>query len=121
MFDRILIEELPAGRVTFVAKGGPTINDATVEDAHSAGLTGVAEVIDNGSDAPCTILETCSEQFRSRFEAADLIISKGQGNYETLSDCGREQVFFLLKVKCPVIARDIGCEVGGIVVQKKPE
>ena len=121
VFDRILIEELPAERVTFVVKGGPVINDATVEDARAAGITGIVEVVDNGSDAPGTILETCSEQFRNRFDAADLIIAKGQGNYETMSDCGREQVFFLLKVKCPVIARDIGCEVGGIVVQKKPE
>jgi len=86
VFDRLLIERLGTEKVTVGVKGLPVINDATMEDAEIAGLTEIVEVIDNGSDAPGTILETCSESFRDRFEDADLVAAKGQGNYETLSD-----------------------------------
>ncbi len=116
VFDRLFIEQMPWEKVTFVVKGGPIINDATREDAEAAGLAEVVRVIDNGSRAPGTILELCSPEFRKSFEAADLLIAKGQANYETLSETSKK-VFFLLKVKCPVIARDIGCSVGDIVVR----
>ena len=117
VFDRLLIEQLPCEKVTVVVKGKPVINDATMEDAGVAGLTRIVEVIDNGSDAPGTILESCSEEFRRRFAEADLIIAKGQGNYETLSDVEKD-MFFILKAKCPVIARDLGCEVGEMILRK---
>ncbi len=117
VFDRLLIEQLPAEKVTVVVKGRPVINDATIEDADVAGLTRIVEVIDNGSDAPGTILETCSQTFRARFEDADLIVAKGQGNYETLSDADKK-IFFILKAKCPVIARDLGCTVGEMILRK---
>jgi len=117
VFDRLLIEQLPHEKVTVVVKGKPVINDATMEDAELAGLTRIVEVIDNGSDAPGTILESCSKTFRSRFENADLIVAKGQGNYETLSDVGKN-IFFILKAKCPVIARDLGCEVGEMILRR---
>lgn len=117
VFDRLLIEQLPCEKVTVVVKGKPVINDATMEDAELAGLTEMVEVIDSGSDAPGTILESCSQAFRDRFEDADLIIAKGQGNYETLSDADKN-IFFILKAKCPVIARDLGCEVGEMILRK---
>ncbi len=116
VFDRLLIERMPLEKVTVAVRGRPVLNDATVEDAEVAGLTALVEVIDNGSDAPGTILEDCSEDFRRRFRRADLVVAKGQGNYETLSDVGRG-VFFVLKAKCPVIARDLGCEVGSLVLE----
>ena len=75
-------------------------------------------MIDNGDDAPGTILSLCSPAFRRRFEAAELIIAKGQGNYETLSECGHRNLFFLLKVKCAVIARDLNCRLGEMAVRK---
>lgn len=115
VFDRLLIEQLPTEKVAVVVKGEPVINDATMEDAKTAGLTDIVEVIDNGSDAPGTILETCSQRFRDRFENADLILAKGQGNYETLSDLD-ENIFFILKAKCPVIAGDIGCKIGDMIL-----
>ncbi len=117
VFDRLLIEQLPIAKVTVVVKGSPVINDATMEDAILAGLPRIVEVIDNGSDAPGVILESCSQSFRDRFEKADLIIAKGQGNYETLSDVDKN-IFFMLKAKCPVIAKDLGCEVGEMILQK---
>ena len=117
VFDCLLIELLPYEKITVVVKGKPVINDATMEDAEFAGLTEMTEVIDNGSDGPGTILETCSQAFRNRFEYADLIIAKGQGNYETLSETDKN-IFFILKAKCPVIARDLGCEVGEMILRR---
>ncbi len=114
-FDRLLIEQMPRAKVTYVVKGSPIINDALMEDAEIAGLTDVVEVIDNGSDAPGTILETCSESFRRRFARADLILAKGQGNFESLSDTGKD-AFFLLRPKCAVLARHLNCEQGRLVV-----
>jgi len=116
VFDRILIEELPVERTTFVVRAQPVINDVTREDAEFVGMTEIVEVIDNGSDAPGTILETCSDEFRKRFGQADLVIAKGQGNYETLNTIEQKDIFHLLRVKCPVIAKDIGCDEGSIVV-----
>jgi uncharacterized protein with ATP-grasp and redox domains len=115
VFDRLLIEKMPMDRTTLVVRGAPVINDATAEDAETAGLNALVAVIDNGSDAPGTILGSCSPAFRARFERCDLVIAKGQGNYETLG--GEDQkVFFLFKAKCPVIARHVGLEVGQMVV-----
>lgn len=117
VFDRLLIERLPYEKITVVVKGQPVINDATMEDAEFAGLTKIVEVIDNGSDGPGVILESCSQEFIQRFDQADLILAKGQGNYETLSDINKN-IFFVLKAKCPVIARDLGCEVGEMILRK---
>ncbi|MBN1125141.1 MAG: DUF89 family protein [Sedimentisphaerales bacterium] len=117
VFDRLLIEQLPIDKITVAVKGSPVINDATMEDAVHAGLPKIVTVIDNGSDAPGTILPSCSRSFREYFNKADLVIAKGQGNYETLSDVNKN-IFFLLKAKCPVIARDIGCMIGDMVLQK---
>lgn len=117
VFDRLLIELLGCKRITLVVKAGPIINDATIEDAVDTGLSDVVKVIDNGSDAPGTILRSCSESFRRRFNEADLIVAKGQGNYETLNNVDKE-VFFILRAKCPVIARHLGCEIGSLVLTK---
>ncbi len=103
VLDRILIELLGPERVTVVVRGGPIINDATLHDAESTGLCGWVEVLENGSDAPGTILEDCSPAFRERFMNADMVIAKGQGNFESLDSAPRP-VFFLFKVKCPVAA-----------------
>ncbi len=117
VFDRLLIELLPLHKITVAVKGSPVINDATMEDAEFAGLTEMIQVIDNGSDAPGTILENCSPKFQELFERADLVISKGQGNYETLSDVSKK-IFFILKAKCPVIARHLSCDIGTMVLRK---
>ena len=118
IFDRILIDQLGPDRITFAVKGRPVINDATIEDAQATGLTDLVRVIDNGDDAPGTILKSCSEEFCHYFKKADLIIAKGQGNYETLSDLDKN-IFFLLKAKCLVIANHLGCEVGTTVLRRQ--
>ncbi len=116
VFDRILIEEMEKP-VIYVVREKPIINDAVKEDAEEAGIDKIAEVISSGSDAPGTILEYCSENFLKLIDQADLMISKGQGNYEALSELDRP-IFFLLKVKCPVIAKDIGVTEGRAVLMK---
>jgi damage-control phosphatase, subfamily I len=111
ILDRVLIERLPRERTTLAVRGHPVINDATIEDAKTGGLHRLVTVIDNGSDAPGTILDDCSAEFCRLFRKADLVIAKGQGNYETLSDEPKE-MFFLLKVKCTVIASRVGLGIG---------
>jgi uncharacterized protein with ATP-grasp and redox domains len=116
VFDRLLIEEL--GRpVVYVVREEPIINDAVYQDAVDAGVDKVAKIISSGTDAPGTILSLCSEEFVKIFRRADLIISKGQGNYEGLSEEVRP-IFFLLKAKCPVIGHDLGVKQGNIVLKK---
>jgi hypothetical protein len=109
--DRLLIEELGPDRVTLVVRGKAVINDATIEDAQAVGVHEIVRVIDNGSDAPGTILDDCNVEFREQFRKADLIVSKGQGNFESLSGEDANLVF-LFMVKCPVIARHIDMPLG---------
>jgi damage-control phosphatase, subfamily I len=118
VFDRLLIEQLPGEKITCTVRGAPSINDATMDDARESGLTELVKVIPNGSDAPGTILPDCSEEFRRAFDSADLVIAKGQGNFETLSDVYDKRIFFLLQIKCPVIARDSGFPVGTFVIME---
>ena len=119
VFDRILMEEIKrmdgTKTITYVVKDKPAINDALKKDAVDCGIDTIAEIVSSGSDAPGTIPALCSDEFMNRFRTADMVISKGQGNFEGLSDTGRT-VFFLLMAKCPVIAADIGCLVGDIVL-----
>ncbi len=116
VFDRVLIETLDMP-VLYAVKGGPILNDATREDALAAGVDRVAGIVSTGSDAPGTILDDCSEEFRRLYNDAELIIAKGQANYETLSEAG-PKVFCLLQTKCPVIARDVGVPVKSIVLKQ---
>jgi uncharacterized protein with ATP-grasp and redox domains len=116
--DRLLIEQLPQEKITYVVRGNPIINDVTIADAQIVGITELVPVIDNGSDAPGTVLSECSPEFRDRFQAADLIIAKGQGNYESLSSNTDKNIFFLLKAKCPVIAHNLNCLVGATILQQ---
>ena len=115
VFDRLLIEEMkrlyPDKRIIFAVKGGAIINDALMADAEECGITGITQVISNGADAPGTLLSLCSPEFLKAYNQAQLIISKGQGNFESLSS-EKKPIFFLLMAKCPVVAAHIGCEIG---------
>ncbi|MFH1791181.1 MAG: ARMT1-like domain-containing protein [Candidatus Omnitrophota bacterium] len=127
VFDRILLEEIKnAGRpkeIIFSVKGGPVINDALKEDAVMCGIDKTAKVISNGVDAPGAILRLCSKKFLKVFNRADIIISKGQGNFEALSGdkmaAGRP-VFFLFVVKCPVSSKHMDCGMGSIILSRRP-
>jgi len=115
VFDKILIEELNKP-VTYVVREIPVINDVTEEDAIASGINEVAEIISSGTTAPAVILSICNNEFIERFNNSKMIISKGQGNYEGLSDVN-QPVFFLLKAKCFVIANDLNVEENDIVLK----
>ncbi|NOY74578.1 MAG: DUF89 family protein [Kiritimatiellaeota bacterium] len=117
VFDKLFIEELPREKITFAVRGSAIINDALMEDAENVGLTDLLPVISNGAAVPGTILHLCSEKFQQVFAEADLVISKGQGNFETLSDVDKN-IYFLLKVKCDVVAKHLNCSLGDFVVRK---
>jgi uncharacterized protein with ATP-grasp and redox domains len=116
-FDRILLDFIPSERVTYIVRGGPVLNDATVADAQAAGIDEVCRIIDTGDNAPGILPGRCSGEFREAFMHADMIIAKGQGNYESLSDCNNKTRVFLTKVKCDPIAEDIGEPVGSNVLR----
>jgi len=116
VFDRLLIEELHKP-VIYAVRESPIINDATREDALLSGIGEKSEIISSGCDAPGIILKFCSKEFLKAYSQADLIISKGQGNYEGLSDETRP-IFFFLKAKCSAVAREFGVEEGSIILAK---
>ncbi len=113
--DRALLEALPVAKIVVGVRGSPVVNDATMDDAETAGLQDIVSVMPNGSDAPGTLLEDCSDEFRREFEAADLIIAKGQGNYESLHGASKHS-FFLQHVTCPCVAAHCGVPVGSMAI-----
>jgi damage-control phosphatase, subfamily I len=119
VFDKLLIETIMHPNLTYVVRGAPVINDATMDDAIYVGMDSVADVISSGYDAPSTILEKCSEEFQQLFLKADVIISKGQGNLEGLLDKTKKEIFFLLMVKCDVIAEALHVKKGDFVVKRQ--
>lgn len=119
VFDKLLIEELlrMGKKVKAVVKGSPVLNDVTMDDACQTHLTELCEVVDNGSDAIGTILEWASPEFQVHFKSADLIISKGQGNFETIAD-NRKKTYFLFQSKCEVVSKDLGLSSGSMLLKK---
>jgi damage-control phosphatase, subfamily I len=119
VFDRILIEEIKKRdahkKIIYAVKGLPIINDALIGDAYRCGIDKIATVVSSGSSAPGTILSLCSREFLKIYRAADMIISKGQGNFEALSE-EKKPIFFMLRAKCQVVAKDIGCSLGDIIL-----
>jgi len=120
VFDRILIEQIkeecPDKKITYAVKERPIINDALAEDAYSCGIDNHAKIISSGCDSPGTILSLCSKKFLDSFKSADIVISKGQGNFEALYKKSQRRVFFLFMAKCAVVARDIGCKIRDIIL-----
>ena len=118
VFDRVLIEEFPPGKeVLYAVRETPIINDALKQDAYDCGIGAVARIISSGAGSPGTILKFCSREFIKIFNNAPLIISKGQGNYEALSGT-HENIYFLLRAKCPIIARHAGVKVCEMILKK---
>jgi len=119
VFDRLLIETLNrlGKKVKAVVKGAPVLNDSTMDDAEETGLAAVCEVIDNGSDAVGTMLDWTSPAFQKTFHNARLVISKGQGNFETLA--GNEKtIFFLFQSKCDVVSKELRLSKGSMLLKK---
>lgn len=105
VFDSLLIKQLDQ-QITFAVREKPIINDALIADAVECGLDGLCRIISNGTDCPGTPLQHCSDEFKEIFSEADLIISKGQGNFETLSEISGS-IYFMLMIKCEIVARHV--------------
>jgi uncharacterized protein with ATP-grasp and redox domains len=115
--DRLFIETLNHPNVYFAVRGTAVLNDVTIREARFVEMHRVAKIIDNGSGAPSTLLDSCSPEFQDIFEKADVVISKGQGNFEGLfGKVKKPDLFFLFMVKCPEIARVTGQKVGDAVI-----
>jgi len=118
VFDLLLVEELKDRHdVTYVVKKAPIINDSTIEDAEYVGMTDMVKVIDTGSDGIGVKWDSVSREFMKYYDQADIIISKGQGNFETMSG-KKKEIYFLLRAKCECVARVLGVEFGDIVLKR---
>ena len=109
--DKLLLKKIkdmnPEITLFFGVRGKPVINDSIAEDAYFVGIDEYAEVIDNGDSSLGTVLNQTSSIFKEVYNKVDVIISKGQANYESLSEESKN-IYFLLITKCDVIANDIG-------------
>jgi uncharacterized protein with ATP-grasp and redox domains len=119
LFDKVMMQRFrklfPNLWIGYAVRGVPIINDVTYDEAKAAGIDEVAEIIDSGVDTPGLDLARANARMREAYEAADLVIAKGMGNYESLNDCSSRPTFFLLKVKCNVVAASLKRKVGDIV------
>ncbi len=119
VFDTLYIRTLkalfPQLEVFYFVRHAPIINDITSEDLHDDPIHRYATVVDSGVDTPGIVPERLHPEARSLFDRADLILSKGMGNYECLSDTQDHRIFCLLKVKCSVVAASLKCTTGDIV------
>ena len=109
--DKLLLQQIktvnPNAEILFGTRGMPVVNDSIAEDAYLVGIDAYAKIIDNGDGSLGTVLHRTSPAFQAAFQRADVIIAKGQANYECLSEEGKN-IYFLLMTKCDVIANDIG-------------
>jgi uncharacterized protein with ATP-grasp and redox domains len=118
VLDKLFLKIMRHPNVYFAVRGGPIINDATVADAALVKMEEVAKVITTGDDAPGVVWETASDEFKYYWDRADVVIAKGQGNWEGLMEIS-QNIYFLLVTKCDVIARHIGVKVGDFVVMRR--
>ncbi len=120
VFDKILIRQMqqisPDVKIIFAVRARPIINDATIVDADQVAMHEIAEVISSGSIYPGTVLAETTEQFQELFNSADLVIAKGQGNYETMCDSDNRNLFFLLRIKCDIIGKSVNTATGNLVL-----
>ena len=115
VFDKLFLKHLPLDKLTVAVRGNPILNDATMADAKFIGLTNIVKVIDNGSDVPGTWLPFTSKEFQDEYNSSDLIISKGQGNFETLYETNKN-IYFLFRIKCVGVSKIANKKLGELVI-----
>lgn len=117
--DKLLLRQIrklnPELKLFFGVRGRPVINDSIEADAYAVGIDEVATVISNGDGSPGTVLSRVSPSFRRVYDTADVVIAKGQGNYESLWDADGQNRYFLLMAKCAVISGLVGAPIGSRV------
>ena len=117
VFDRLFMELIDGPRLIYAVRGGPTLNDVTFDDAVASGIGAPVEIISTGSAIPGVVLNKASDEFLEIFFKADVVIAKGQGNFETLFDPPRP-VYHMFKVKCDSVANIVESSIGDFVIWK---
>lgn len=121
VFDKLLIEILkkqyPELEIIYAVRGRPVLNDATADDAEYTGINELVKVISSGSSTTGTILNECSGEFLRIYDRADIVLSKGMGNYETLHEETEKNIYFILRIKCDLIARNTGAKVNEMMLK----
>ncbi len=124
-FDRLVVDELKdfGCRVTVAVKGGPSLNDALMEDAETVGMAETADgVITTGTDAVGISLSESSEEFVEAYEGADVILAKGMANWETLTEYRAPcPTLFLLRTKCEPVAEAVGAPLRRNIAKLVPK
>lgn len=115
MFVETLKELYPDLNYTYMVRGNPIINDVTMKEALECGFNKLCNLVDSGVNTPGFVYTRANTESKKLFDSADLVISKGMGNYECLSPSHRDNICFLLKVKCGVVAKSLNKEIGDIV------
>ena len=119
LFDALAIEHLkilyPDLIITYMVRGNFIINDVTMKEAKEAKIDQICTLMDSGVNTPGFVYERASKESKKLFDSADVIIAKGMGNYECMSPIPRKNICFLLKVKCSVVSRSLGYEIGSII------
>jgi len=117
--DKLLIRQIKACNpdidIFFGVRGKPVVNDAIETDAYFVGMDEYAKIINNGDDSLGTVIHRISPEFKKVYNEADIIISKGQANYESLSEEYHKNIYFLLVAKCDIIAKDIGVPLQSLI------
>jgi len=124
VFDRVLMEVIGKNSkadIIFVVRSDPALNDVTLKEAYSVGMDQVAGIVQNGISGPLpgTIISRCSPEIQALYEKADLVISKGGANYETLSQYGAadKDTTFLTIAKCLPFCRHFGVDMHAPIIR----
>jgi len=115
MYIQTLQELYPNVKFHYFVRGCPIINDVTLKEAKEAGFDTLCHLVDSGVNTPGFAYTRATKEAQQLFDSADVVISKGMGNYECLSPTHREKICFLLKVKCSVVAASLGKNLGDII------
>lgn len=119
LFDALAIESLkklyPGLTITYMVRGNPIINDVTMAEAKEAKMDQICTLLDSGVNTPGFVYERANDEAKKIYKEADVIIAKGMGNYECMTPQTRKNICFLLKIKCSVVSRALGREIGSII------
>lgn len=119
VFDSIFINKFLTDKDVYLSvRGMPILNDVTKDDLQGISFLDNVTIVDTGDSAPGAVLKYCSSQFNDLFNRVDMVIIKGQGNYEGIGPSGKTNVYSILIAKCPIIVKDIGCQKSDIVLQR---
>ena len=119
LFDALAIEHLkilyPDLEITYMVRGNFIINDVTMKEAYKANMDQICTLINSGVNTPGFVYERATQESQNLFDSTDVILAKGMGNYECMTPTTRKNICFLLKIKCSVVSRSLGHEIGSII------